>query len=96
MRWWEDGKVARTLGRFSWVVLVAAFVIGTRFAPADPSLRWIVPAVLVAAIAVMSFPSALGLWHTRAGASTRAWRLVAISLAARILATFWVTWLLLI
>ncbi|MCA9610634.1 MAG: hypothetical protein KC619_33795 [Myxococcales bacterium] len=96
MRWWEDGKVARTLGRFSWIVLVGGFVMGTRFAPPDPSLRWIPAVVVAVVVAVMSFPTALGLWHTRADSTSRAWRMIGISLAARILATVWVTWLLLL
>ncbi|MCB9594470.1 MAG: hypothetical protein H6719_17185 [Sandaracinaceae bacterium] len=95
MRWWEDPKVARTLGRFTWVVMVAAFVVGTRFPTTDPLQRNIVPGVLVVAVSVMSFPTALGLYKTRSQSSLRAYRLLAVSLAVKILATFWVTWLLL-
>lgn len=95
MRFWEDATVARKLGRFTWVVIVAAFVIGTRFEARDPGLRLVVPIALGVAVALMSAPTALGLYHTRAQASLRAYRLVALSLVARILATVWVIWLLL-
>ncbi|MBX3270267.1 MAG: hypothetical protein KF729_08395 [Sandaracinaceae bacterium] len=95
MRWYEDPKLARTLGRVSWVVLVGGFVVGTRFRASDPIAGWALVGALVVAIAIMSFPTALGLYHTRRESHTRAHRLVAFSLLARLAATVWVTWQLL-
>ena len=76
-------------------MIVGVFVLGTRFGPSQPELRSIAPALLVAAIAIMSFPTALGLYHTRAESHTRAYRLVLLSLLARLAATLWATWQLL-
>lgn len=103
MRWWEDPRTARTLGRMTWLVLVAGFVLGTRFAGSSSAIEvggWAlsgrhgVAALLVVVVAVMSFPTALGLHHTRAQSHLRAYRWLLLSFLARIVATGWVVWML--
>jgi len=93
MTWYEDPKKARTLGRLAWMVLVAGFVIGTRFVSDGPG-RMVVAGALVLVVGVMSFPTALGLWHTRAQSDTPMYRWLALSFVLRVAATGWVAWML--
>lgn len=89
---WEDPKVARTLSRASWVVLVAALVLLTRWRlPED--LRWLGPIGVVVVVGVMTFPTVLGLAKSQQHAGTKPYRVVAVALLAKIAATAWVAWL---
>ena len=92
-RWiWEDPKLARTLSRASWVVLVAALVLLTRWRlPED--LRWLGPIGVVVIVGVMIFPTALGLAKSQRHAQSQPYRAVAVALLAKIFATAWVAWL---
>jgi len=94
VKWWANAKIARTLGRLTWGVLVAGFVLGTRFSDVA-GLRFVLPVALVVVVAVMSFPTALGLSKSRQHQHTRAFRLVLFVLLARLAATGWVVFMLL-
>ena len=84
--WMEDPRIARTMARFSWVVLVVGFVLLARN-PLEPTLQRAALGGLIAVIAVMNVPVVLGLYGTRAQARSAAYRAVAISLGLRVLAT---------
>ena len=91
-RIWEDAQLARTLSRVSWVVLVAALVLLTRWRlPED--LRWLGPIGVVAIVGVLIFPTALGLAKSQQHAGTKPYRVVALALLAKIAAVAWVAWL---
>lgn len=93
MTWYEDPKRARTLGRLSWMVLVAGFVIGTRFVGDGPE-RAAIATLLVLVVGVMSAPTALGLWHTREQSHSAMYRWLALSFLLRLAAIGWVAWML--
>jgi len=93
MSWYEDPKRARTLGRLAWMVLVAGFVIGTRFVADGPG-RLVVAGVLVLVVGAMSFPTGLGLWHSREQSHSAMYRWLALSFLLRLAATGWVAFML--
>jgi hypothetical protein len=92
-RWLHDPKLARQLARATWVVLVAAFVLLTRFQFGASTMRLLL-AGLIVAVGALNTPVVLGLWQSRPHAHTAAFRFVAVALAMRLAATAWVVWLL--
>jgi hypothetical protein len=93
MSWLDDPKLARRLARATWVILVATFVVATRYS-FEAWIRHIVVAVLLAVVVVFNAPVVVGLHKSRAESGTTAFKLVAASLIARIAATAWVVWML--
>ena len=81
----KDAKLARQLARATWLVLVASFVLMTRW-PLAPSHRAIALGALTVGFVVMNLPVVLGLIESRTLADTKAFRAVAIGLALRIAA----------
>ncbi len=90
LRFYRDPKLARTLSRSSWVVLVAAFVLLTRF-DAGPAEPWALLG-LVALMLTLNAPVMYGLSVSRADSGTRAYRAVAVLLLLRLGATGFVVW----
>jgi hypothetical protein len=93
MSWLDDPKLARRLARATWVILVATFVVATRYS-FEAWIRHIVVAVLLAVVVVFNAPVVVGLHKSRSESGTTAFKLVAASLIARIGATAWVVWML--
>lgn len=93
MSWLDDPRVARRLARFTWVALVTAFVLLTRFDYGSTATRLAV-AGLIMAVGVLNAPVVFGLWKSRAEADTLPFRLVALALGVRVLASGWVVWFL--
>ena len=94
MSWIDDPKLARQLARASWVVLVAAAVLLTRF-PLAPAWERGAIAALLALTVVLNAPVVNGLIQSRAESASPAWRAVAAALVLRVAATIgvvaWVT-----
>jgi hypothetical protein len=92
--WIDDPKLARQLARATWLVLVAAGVLLTRF-PLDAVYERLALAALLVAVVVMNAPVVVGLHRSRAQSRTPAYRAVAVALGLRLLATagvvFWVS-----
>lgn len=86
MSWIDDPKLARQLARATWLVLVVAGVLLTRF-PVAPGVERIALAALLATVVVLNAPVVNGLYQTRDESGSAAWRAVAIALALRIVAT---------
>ena len=89
-RWYADPKLARTLSRASWVVIVAGLVLLTRFPLGDAE-----PFALlgfVAAVLAMNGPVIYGLSISGGDSGTKAYRAVTVALLARIGAAAFVVW----
>lgn len=91
--WIDDPHIARRLARATWMVLVAAFVLLTRYDFGASAERGAIAAVIFA-IGMLNAPVAIGLWKSRGEASSRAFRAVALALGMRVLAAAWIVWLL--
>ncbi|HJL14583.1 MAG TPA: hypothetical protein RMH99_02935 [Sandaracinaceae bacterium LLY-WYZ-13_1] len=89
--WIDDPKLARQLARFTWLVLVGAGVLLTRF-PLAPSWERLALAGVIAAVVVMNAPVAVGLYRSRDEAETAPFRAVALAFGLRVLATAAVVW----
>lgn len=87
--WIDDPHLARRLARATWVLLVAAFVLLTRF-DAGPVVEHTALGALVVVVGVLNAPVAVGLYKSRSESHTRAFRMVAVALLLRALATAWV------
>lgn len=85
----RDPHLARRLARASWVVLVAAFVLLTRFDPGS-ALRHAAVAFVVVLVFALNVPVMVGLYESRAESHTPAFRMVAFALLVRLLATVWI------
>jgi hypothetical protein len=89
--WIEDPKLARTLARLSWMVIVGGFVILTRWrlsgAAEDGALG-----IVIATVLTMNLPVVVGLQKSLEHTRTRAFRVVALMLILRIAALAWVVW----
>lgn len=93
MSWIDDPKLARQLARASWLVLVAAAVLLTRF-PLPPTWERVAIAGLIVVTIVLNAPVISGLMQSRDEASSAAWRAVAVALALRVAGTVGVvTWI---
>jgi hypothetical protein len=90
--WLDDPRLARRLARFTWVLLVAVFVVLTRFDFGD-SVERVALAGLITVVGLLNAPVMVGLWRSRDESRTSAFRLVAFALALRLLATGWVVWM---
>jgi hypothetical protein len=91
--WLDDPHLARTLARYTWAVVVAVFVLATRFDFGVAGTFALVGA-LVLATAVLNAPVVLGLWRSRAYSHTRPFRIVAFTLLVRASSVAWVAWML--
>jgi hypothetical protein len=89
--WLDDPHLARRFARVHWLVLVASFVLMTRF-ELDLGVRRIWVAAMIAVLVLLNAPVAFGLHNSRAEAHTRPFRMVAFALALRVAATMWVVW----
>ena len=89
--WIEDPKLARTLARLSWMVLVGAFVILTRWR-LSPTGQDAALGILVATVLTLNLPIVVGLRKSLEHTHTKAFRAVALMLVLRIAATAWVVW----
>ncbi len=79
----DDPKLARQLARGTWIVLVAAFVMLTRF-PLEPTLESAALAGLIVLFCVLNAPVAIGLSKTRDQAGHPAWRAIALAFGFRV------------
>lgn len=91
--WMDDPHLARRLARATWLVLVATFVLLTRF-EVESSIEPLVLALVVMVVGGLNAPVALGLYKSRREAHTPAFRMVAFALLVRALAAAWVIWIL--
>lgn len=89
--WLDDPHLARRFARVHWLVLVATFVVMTRFS-LELELRRVVVGAMIAVLVLLNAPVAFGLHKSRAEAHTRPFRMVAFALALRVAATVWVAW----
>lgn len=89
--WIRDPKLARTLARVTWFVLVWAFVLLTRFGM-GPTARSAALALLLSVVVVLNAPVVVGLYESRAQAGSPAFRAVALMLGLRVVATVAVMW----
>lgn len=87
--WLDDPHLARRLARFTWVVLVTAFVLVTRLDLGHVGTRAAL-SVVIAVVGILNAPVAIGLWRSRAEAHTRPFQLVALALLLRIAGLIWV------
>lgn len=92
MTWIEDPKLARTLARITWVVLVGSFVLITKFRLEGAALSGAL-AGLITVVLAMNAPVLVGLWKSRDHSRTKAYRLVAFTLVLRVCALAWVIFL---
>lgn len=90
MRWLRDPKLARTLSRFSWVVLVAAFVLLTRFDTGEREPLLLLG--LAVTVVALNAPVMYGLSISQKEGATKAYRVVALMLIFRLAATAGVVW----
>jgi hypothetical protein len=90
-RWYQDPKLARTLSRLSWGVIVGGFVVLTRF-DAGAQEPWALLG-LVLAVGVLNAPVVYGLRVSQRDSHTKAYRAVVVMLLLRLAATAAVVWL---
>lgn len=81
----DDPKLARQLARGTWIVLVASFVLLTRF-PLEPTLENAAVAVLLVVFCVLNAPVAIGLQKTWTQRGLPAWRAIAVAFGFRVMA----------
>lgn len=84
--WIDDPKLARQLARFTWVLLVTAAVLLTRFR-LEATYERLALASLLVAVVVMNAPVVVGLYRSRAESGTAPFRAVAVALGLRLVAT---------
>ncbi len=90
--WLEDPRLARRFARVTWFVLVATFVLLTRF-DFGATMEQALLAVLIVVVGVLNAPVVVGLGKSREHSHTRAFRLVVLALVMRLAATAWVVWI---
>lgn len=91
--WIDDPHIARRLARSTWIVLVAAFVLLTRF-DFGSSVERAAVALVIFVVALLNAPVILGLYKSKSESHSRPFRMVAFALGMRALATAWVVWML--
>jgi hypothetical protein len=92
MSWLDDPRLARRFARVHWIVLVAVFVVITRFDFGATGETLILGAML-SAVCFLNAPVIVGLYKSRAESGTRAYRVVALALVMRVIATGFVLWI---
>lgn len=91
--WLDDPRLARRLSQLTWVVLVVAFVVLGRGELGASATR-LALAGLIVVVGLLNAPTAIGLWKSRAEASTSAFRAVAFVFVVRLATAAWLVWIL--
>jgi hypothetical protein len=88
--WFDDPKIARTLGRATWPLVIV--VVFTLRGVEDGFVRDLTLAIFLTVAILVNGPTVKGLWFTRAQRRSKAWRAVAVLFGVRLVAILGTLW----